>query len=54
MRTKDETYLCDSKGRRSKPFHEKLTLPLVQSSSHILELYCGGRERQSTVKTEDI
>lgn len=51
------TYWCDSTGRRSKPFREKLTLPLVRSSSQTLGLYCTGREEEvrqpSTPNTED-
>lgn len=36
-------------GRRSKPFREKLMLPLVQSSSHNLGLYCSGRKKKKKV-----
>lgn len=41
------TYSCDSTGRRSRPFREKLMLPLVQSSSQTLGLYCSERENKS-------
>lgn len=40
-----ETHRCDSRGRRSRPSHEKLTIPLVQSSSQTLALYCNTKRR---------
>lgn len=48
------TYSCDSTGRRSRPFREKLMLPLVQSSSQTLGLYCSERKTSHTIMTRDL
>lgn len=41
-----QTYRCDSRGRRSRPSHEKLTTPLVQSSLRTLGLYWNTQRRK--------